>query len=202
MGRGNKISLEKNYRINTTISSRHNELLLKYSETFGTKQKALENALESLENKLKNKETELSIEEEAWMRICHEDLVRFHLLIPRGLVRVLLKTSNIEELRYYVENFKQTEAVLEWYYEKPFEKLTLKELINGITLRTKLISFADTVDFTENKYHYIINITHNLGIFQSQLYIIVNESVFRSYGLKFESHFSERSIHFKIYKKE
>lgn len=192
--------MEKKYGVNTTISSKHNEILLKYSEKFGTKQEALENALESLENTLK--ESELSSEEEIWMLMYHKDLMKSQILIPRGLIKILLKTSNIEKLKSYVGNFRQTEALLEWYYQKPLEQLTLKELIRGITLRTKLICFADNVECLENEDHYTINIVHSLGIFQSQLYVIVNESAFESYGAKFESYFSDRSIFFKIYKKE
>lgn len=57
----------QNHRISTTISQKHWELLKKYAEKFETQQKALEHALESLENSSKQNPA-LTEEENLWMR--------------------------------------------------------------------------------------------------------------------------------------
>jgi hypothetical protein len=56
----------KKYRINTTISLKHHEILKRHAEKFGTQQSVLEHALESLENNLNHPSTELSPEAETW----------------------------------------------------------------------------------------------------------------------------------------
>ncbi len=40
----------KKYRVNTTISQKHHELLKEFVGKYGTQQKVLEHALESLKN--------------------------------------------------------------------------------------------------------------------------------------------------------
>jgi hypothetical protein len=57
-----------NHRISTTISQRHWALLQKHAEKYETQQKALELALESLENSAKQSPV-LSQEEKLWMSL-------------------------------------------------------------------------------------------------------------------------------------
>ncbi len=56
----------KKYRINTTISLKHHQILKRHAEKFGTQQSVLEHALESLENNLNHPSPELSPEAETW----------------------------------------------------------------------------------------------------------------------------------------
>jgi hypothetical protein len=63
----------KKFDIHTTLSPRYYTLLTKYQEKYGTKQKALEEALEALDNRVSDKQNmPLSPEEELWMRVGRE----------------------------------------------------------------------------------------------------------------------------------
>ena len=63
-----------------------------------------------------------------------------------------------------------------------------------------MIHWFDTADYVDNINYYMLNISHNLGINMSKILIILIENMFKSYGAKFKSQFSQRSIFFKIFK--
>ncbi len=192
--------MKKMYRINTTISLKHHDLLIKYAEKFGTQQSVLEHALESLENNL-NQSALLSPEEKQWMHNYREirDIIT---ILPKNLTKLLFKTADIEQFSKYIENVKEGEAALEYYYNKPLKEFSLQEIIEGIFFTIKLQGSSDTLNYTDDGDQYKINMTHNLGIFSSKALVLMYGSVFNSYGVKFESNFSERSIYFKVFKNE
>jgi len=90
----------KKYRINTTISQTHHELLKKHAKEFGTQQRVLEYALENIGNNL-NRSHKLSSEEELWMRIGRE-LKGILLFIQKDCAKMLLETADIERFKGYV----------------------------------------------------------------------------------------------------
>jgi hypothetical protein len=63
-------------------------------------------------------------------------------------------------------------------------------------------STVDTINYADGGDHYFINMTHGLGIKGAKALVIMNESVFNSYGVEFESDYSKRSVFFKVYKAE
>ena len=167
-------------------------------EKYGTQQKAIENALENLEKNF-NLSQELSREEKLWLGF-HREGKGILTIFPNELTRILIETADMEYFREYIHKVKQTEAALNYYYDKPLKDFSLHELIEGIMLNIKLQGSSDTLKYTEENEYYKIYLTHRLGINVSKSLKIMNESVFDSYGAKYETHLTERSVFFKIYK--
>ena len=190
----------KKYRINTTISLKHQAILKRQAEKFGTQQSVLENALESLENNLNHQSPELSTEEELWMRI-YREIKSGMTLFQRDITKMLFETIDIQKLREFIKNEKPAEFALEWYYNKPIKEFSLQELINGIIVNTNIQGGAETVNYTEDDNDYKINITHSMGINWGNGITIFYESLLKSYEAKYECNFSERSVFIKVYKK-
>lgn len=188
----------RKYRVNTTISLRHKELLQKQVEKHGTQQKAIENALENLENN-SNQSQELFQEEKLWLGF-HREGKGILTIFPNELTRILIETADIEYFREYIKKVKQAEAALNYYYNKPLKDFSLPELVEGIILNIKLQGSSDTLNYTEENGYYEIYLTHRLGINVSKSLKIMNESVFDSYRAKYETYLTERSVFFKIYK--
>ena len=186
----------KKCRVNTTISEKHHELLKKHAKTYGTQQSVIEHALENMEN---DKNPELTVEEELWAR--YYNLRAVTAVLPRGLVKTLFKTGSVEQTREYFESANNKfEGIVEFTYNKPPNECTLLEIIEAIVLIIKLQGSSDTINHTDEEDHYKINLTHSLGIFMSKVHTIVCEGLFKSYGAKVESHYSERTVYFKVYK--
>lgn len=189
----------KKYRINTTISQKHQAILKKHAEKFGTQQSVLEHSLECFENNLNNQTLELSPEEELWIRIYRE--LNFGMtILQRDVTKMLFENVDIEKFKEFVKNEKPVEFALEWLYNKPVKELTLQELIDGIIVHTKIQGGIDTTNYTNNLNDYNINITHSMGINWANGLVLGFESLLKRYGTKFECDFSERSIYIKIFK--
>jgi len=139
----------KKYRINTTISQKHQTILKKQAEKFGTQQSVLEHALESLENDLNHQSPELSPEGELWMRIYREikpTMTLFH----RDITKLLFKTFETEQFKEFVKNETPAEFALEWYYNKSIKECSLQEIIDIIIINTNIQGGADTSNYTED----------------------------------------------------
>lgn len=189
----------KKQRINTTISQKHHQILKKHAEKFGTQQSVLENALEALEN---NTNQSLGLppdQEELWIRLTREIKDLFTLL-QRDITKMLFETADIEQFREFVKNERPGEFAVEWYYDKPLKECTLQEIIDAVVIKLKIQGGADSINCIETENYYKINLTHSLGINCSKIVVIMDESVFESYGVKFETNYSERSVFFKIFK--
>ena len=188
----------KKYRVNTTISPEHHEILLKHRDKLGTKQKVLEQALESLENN-GEQPPELSRGEKQWIRN-YREMRNTLTVLPHELLKTLLKTADIDGWRAYIDKVQLAQFGLEYFYNKPLKEFSLQEVIEGIVFTIKLQGSSDTINYTDNGDHFMINVTQSLGIFCSEALIIMFGSVLNTYGAKFETHFTERSFYFKIYK--
>ena len=189
--------LKNKYRVSTTISLKHQEILKKYVEKYGTQQRVLEIALDGLEN---SGNTELSHEEKVWMRI-YREILDVLCVLQGDMVKLLFETADIDRFTAYIKDVNPARFAVEWYHNKPLEECSLLEFVDGIIMNIKMQSSSDSINLIENDNCYIINITHSLGINSAQAVVIMNENVFKSYGVEFESKFSERSIFFKIFKK-
>lgn len=174
-------------------------MLKKYVENFGTQQSVLEHALESLEN---SSDPDLGLppdEEEVWMRLGHE-IKGTLTLLQVDITRQLFKTADIERFKEYFKDGKTIEFILEWYLDKPLKEFSLQEVMDVLTLNTKIQGGSDTVNCIEDDDFYKLNITHNMGINCSKIIVAMYESVFKSYGVRFEVQFSQRSIFFTVFK--
>lgn len=189
----------KKYRLNTTISQKHHAILKKYMETYGTQQSVLEHALESLEDDSKLRLGLPPDEEELWIRLGSE-IKDIFTLLQRDITKMLFETANIDQFKELTKNEKPAEFAIEWYYNKPLKECTLQEIIDAIIIKVKIQGGSDTVNCSEHENYYTINITHSLGINSSKILTIMYESVFKSYGVEYESHLSERSVYFKVNK--
>jgi hypothetical protein len=186
------------HRISTTISQKHWEILSQYTEKYNSQQKVLEHALENLESN-PSPSHRLSREEELWDRIGKE--IKDTLVIfQKSQAKIILESVDIERYREYIINQKPVEFAIEYYYKKPLKECSLQEIIDAMILNIKIQGSSDSISYTDDGDHYTINITHNLGINSSRLVVMMNESLFKSYGARSESNFSERSIFFKVYK--
>lgn len=187
----------RKYRVGTTISKKHHELLLKHVETFGTQQKVLEHALESLENE-KGKPPELTREEELWHRMY---LIKdMFTVITSEYAKILFETADMEQLKEYTKEEKPMEFLIEWYYNKPFHELSLREVIDGIILTAKMHTSLIVANFEEHDEYYSIDLKNNISSIYSNTILIMYESVFKSYGIEPKCQFRGRSTYFKIEK--
>jgi len=193
-------SILNKHRICTTISQKHWELLNKYAEKFETQQKALELALESLENSLK--QSSALTQKEKWEErywICLKS-TKSACFIQKDGLKILLDTPNFEQFEDYVVQHKPIEYTIEYYLQKPLKELRLKDVIEGLVTITKMSNWFDTVDCIDDGSHYALIITHCLGLNGSKLNLLTFESVFKTCGVKFESTVTEKMIFMKIFK--
>jgi hypothetical protein len=186
----------KKQRINTTISLKHYELLKKHAEEFGTQQSVLEHALESLNSKL-DQNYELSSEEELRIRVEKSNAA---CIVYKDLFKILMLTADIKQIRELVNRQKPIEFAIEYYFQKPLKECNLEEIIEGIVLNAKMTSWFDTVDYTDNDDHYMLNMTHSLGLNTSKTLKMAHESLFKTYGVNFKTTISEKTLFMKIFK--
>lgn len=188
----------KKYRINTTISQDHHAILKKHVEDFGTQQRVLEHALDTLEKKLLP-DVVLTPEDKVWLRIGQE-IKDLQMFLQKDFIRLLFETADIEKISEYFDKERPTEFSLEWYYSKPLQECTLQEIIDALILKIRIQGGIDTVNCKEEENWYNINMTHNMGINCSRIMVIMHENLFKNYGVKCDSIFSERSVFHRVFK--
>lgn len=189
----------KTHRISTTISQKHWELLKKHVVKFETQQKVLEFALENLENLESNSKQcmELTAEQKIW-RVCES--LNTACCIQKDGLKILIETVDLERIKEYVFKNKPIEYLVEFYFKKSLKECSLKEVIVGLIYGARASHFFDTVDYGDGGDHYMLALTHSLGLNGSKLNLITFESMFETYGVNFESSISEKTIFMKIYK--
>ena len=188
----------KKHRVCTTISAKHWDILKKHTEKYETQQKALEFALESLENAKQN--VVLSQEEELWMRIGRE-LKSNICVLHKNIFEELIESAGFDKNKEILTRFRPAEYIVVWYLQKPLKKCSLKEVIEGIVFTTRnLDGLLDTINYTDEISHYNLKITHTVSMKVSKLINLFFEDLFKAYGVKTESDISESSVFMKIYK--
>ena len=185
------------YRINTTISKKHWDLLKKYADTYETQQKVLEQALENLDARL-NQRPALSPEQELVVRFLDG---KAGCLIQKDGLRMLLDNLSPEITRKYVSCYKPMEYALEYYYQKPLKECHLEEVIEGIIINARMSHWFDTVNYTDDGDYYSLKITHSLGVNATNFLRISIESVLASCEVPYESTISGKIFFMKIFKK-
>ena len=186
----------KKYRVSTTISAKHWELLKKYTEKFQTQQKVLEVALENLESN--SKQPTLSQEDQAWIRLV---CIRKSLsIVPKNLFSEFIKNVDTERIIEAIIKLKIPRFIIEWQYEKPLKKCSLKEVIQGIVNAALVVNWFDSVNYVDNDNHYLIKIFHGLGINNSIINKAFFENLFEEYRAKIGVEISENSLFVRIFK--
>jgi hypothetical protein len=186
----------KKHRISTTISKEHYELLKEYAEKYGTQQSVLEHALESLKNN-SNQSHELAPEEELRIRVGKSNAT---CIVYKDFFKILLQTADIEQIRELINRQKPLEFMIEYYFQKPFKECNLEEIVEGVALNAKMTDWFDTVDYIDNNDHYLLNMTHSLGLNTSKTLKMAHESVFKTYEVNFKTTISEKTFFMKIFK--
>jgi len=194
----------KKQRVSTTISQKHLELLKKYVEKYESQQKVLELALESLDSieSLKNSSKmnqALTWEERYWTCLKSTKAACF---IQKDGLRILMGSADIELFHEHVTKHKPMEYNIEYFFRKPLKECSLKEVIDGLVFIAIMSNWFDTVDYTDNISFYMLIITHSLGLNNSILNKDMFESLFKTYGVTFESTISEKTIFMKVLKKQ
>ncbi len=184
-------------RVCTTISVKHWELLKKHTVKYETQQKALEAAIDILENGQKQG-YELSHDQKAWMHIlglqtmCH---------IQIDLMLELFRTADYERLSKLLTTLKLAEYGVVYYYQKPLKECSLKEVMHGIVIVTRWLNLLISIEYVDNGDYYTLVATHRVkNIEYSKTFTLFFDILFESYGAKTEKHFSEQSFFINVYK--
>ncbi|NJD78163.1 MAG: hypothetical protein FIB08_13915 [Candidatus Methanoperedens sp.] len=186
-------NMHKNH-LHTTLSNKHFELLKKYTEKFGTQQKALEFALESLENDTKR---DLAQDEQVW--VLTGKGTESACVLHKDAFKTLLEGADVKRIIKIVNTQKIAEHMVSWYYQKPLKKCSLKEVTDGVIFFLKAAKIFDTVNYVDCGNYYSLKMIHGLDIRTSKMFNIFIESLFEAYGVKTESEISEKSLFMKIY---
>lgn len=189
------------HRINTTISAKHWEILKKHTENFETQQKVLEAALERLENGSKQN---CALKQSCpFFQEGHDGLLeakKAACIVHKDIMRALIETSDSERFNEAICNYKPFEHLIAHYYQKPFQKCSLKEILDGLIFFNMTGNLVDTIKYTDEGDHYILQVVHSLSYNCSTMLKFIIESVIEAYGVKTESEISEKVIYIKIYK--
>jgi hypothetical protein len=184
-------------RICTTISVRHWELLKKYTAKFETQQKALETALENLENGSKQNPA-ISQEDRFWLQM-RELKVLIHL--HKDIFLEMTKTADYEKVDKILATYGLAEYMIVFHYQKPIRECSLKEVMDGVVITARVGNWLDTINYTDNGNHYTLIATHSIGnIKYSNSFKIFYETLFEAYDVKTQSKISDNSLFMKIYK--
>jgi hypothetical protein len=185
------------HRINTTISAKHWERLKTHTTKYETQQKALEVAIDSLDNSPKQV-SELTHDQKSWMHIlglqtmCH---------IQQDLMLELLRTADYERLSKLLTTLKLAEYEVIYYYQKSLKECSLKEIMHGIVVVTGWLNLLISIEYVDNGDNYTLIATHRVkNIEYSKTFTLLFDSLFESYGAKTEKHFSENSFFIKVHK--
>jgi predicted transcriptional regulator len=136
----------KRHRIATTISYRHWELLKKHEGKLETQQKALEQALECLENNSKQF-SELTAEQKYWLGF---ESINSMCCIQKDALKILMETANLERFKEYMTQNKPIECVVEYFYQKSLKDCSLKEVVEGLAIVFRISHLFDTINYKDN----------------------------------------------------
>ncbi len=185
------------HRVNTTISSKHWEILKKHIEKFETQQKVLEVALECLENNSKQNPM-ISTEELNFLQA--KGAMKSACIVHRDILRLLIDSLDLEKIRVGVYTQNTMEYLITHYYQKPLQKCSLKEILNGLVFFIRSGNIPESVNYTEEENYYILRIIHDLNHNCSKIFKFIIEDFFETYGAKTDIETSEKTVFIKIYK--
>jgi hypothetical protein len=185
----------KKYRLSTTISMKHWAILKKLVERYETQQKAIELALDNLNNPGQGRT--LTPDEELWLLVGR---VKSTCVVQKDGLRILMETADIDRWADYVARLKPFEYVTEVCCQKPLKECSLKDIIEAHVFNARVSKQYDIIDYSDDGDHYTLKLTHDLGLNNSKMLKVLYESLFNTYGARNEYQISERSIFVKVYK--
>src|SRR5574341_529756 len=170
----------KKFRISTTISAKHWVLLKKYTEKFETQQKALEFALENLENGVHNNalspEDRVKLKYMEFKPVCH---------LHKDILLELFRTADYDRLGKLLVDMRVAEYQLLLCYQKPLKDMSLKEVVDGIVVTSRAGNWLESIEYTDDGNCYTLIATHNAkNVNYSKMFKIFFGSLFESYGVK------------------
>lgn len=185
------------HRVNTTISTKHWEIVKKHIEKFETQQKVLEVALECLENSSKQnlmqspEEIDFSLAKGAKKSAC---------IVHRDVLKLLTDSLDFDRVREGIYNQNTMEYLIAHYYQKPLQKCSLKEILNGLIFIIRFGNIPESVSYTEECNYYTLKIIHDLNHNCSKIFEVMIENTLETYGAKTDIETSEKTVFIKIYK--
>ena len=188
------------YRLSTTVSKKHHDILKKHIENHKTQQKVLELALESLENNSNSHQSSaMTPEEKLKMELTRE--LKNVCTFSRDGLKDLFECCDIERLLKCIADKKWLEFSVEFQYHKHFKECSLKEIMDGVINSARMVNWFDSINYSDDGDHYTMAAYHSLGLNGTKFNKAFLEGAFKSYGVKTESESSERSIFIKIFKR-
>ncbi|CAG1007382.1 MAG: hypothetical protein OIN86_00035 [Candidatus Methanoperedens sp.] len=187
------------HRVNTTISAKYWEILKKRTEKFGTQQKVLEAALESLENS--SKQNPLSPEDDLLLRY-HKEYGFNLCVLHKTIIKEFLKFGGFDQIIKIVDVMNMTETQVVFFCKKPLKECNLREIMEAIVHNFRLVNIFDIVEYEDYDTFYLLSITHylDLGADSQTSLKLLFEKLFEKCGVTTESELSENNLFMKIYK--
>lgn len=152
--------------------------------------------MESLENSSKQF-PELTDEQKFWLTCESTSSV---CCVQKEALKILMETVNLERFKEYVTKNRPIEGVIEFFLQKSLKECSLKEIIDGLALFFRTSHLFGTIKYKDNGDHYMVVLTHGIGLNNSRLNLATFESVFETHGTYVESMISENTIFMKIFK--
>jgi hypothetical protein len=187
-------------RVSTNISQKHWDLLIKHAEKYGTQQRALEVALENLENNSRLV-PELTPEEKLCLDIYRKKLA---VLCEKAIFKNLLSSlKTYEDILSTVDFYGEggpLKFIIEYYLNKPLKDCSLKEILDVMIINARASNWFDSVHYTDEGTHYKFIMLHSTGINCSEISSLVIRRLFDSHGTKFDISISSKSVFANIFK--
>ncbi|HEY9245449.1 MAG TPA: hypothetical protein VIO11_01240 [Candidatus Methanoperedens sp.] len=187
------------HRINTTISAKHREILKRHTEKYGSQQKVLEAALESLENG--SNQYPLSPEEDYLLEL-HRKFGFNICVLSKTMVKESLKFGGFDRMIKKADEINLLETQIVIFCKKPLRECSLREIMEAIFHSLKLGNIYDIVEYEDHDNFYLLRITHylNFGGDTQKSLKLAYDKFFDKCGVKTESELSENNLFMKIYK--
>jgi hypothetical protein len=121
-------------------------------------------------------------------------------IVHKDIMKALIETSDSERFKEAIRNYKPFEHLIAHYYQKPLQKCSLKEILEGLIFFNMTGNLLDTIKYTNEGDHYILRVVHSLSYNCSTMLKFIFENLFEKCGVKNESEISEKVVFMKIYK--
>jgi len=186
-------------RVSTTISQKHFAILEKHAKEQGAQQKVLELALEAFDNNTLQ-DPPLSLEESFILNTWRGKL---SCVVYRELFNNLVRSTDLKLAEdWYKENKMCMAFALEFFYQRPFKDLSLREILDGLVATAKISNWFNEYTYSDDGDHYTLKVYHDCGITGSKYILLMFENIFNFSELKYKSSISEKSLFVKVYKSE
>jgi hypothetical protein len=188
----------KKYHVHTTLSPRHREILDKYKEKYGTHQKVIEQALDRLDKGPKNVPLP---SEKGEIQAQFDDKSGMMRLTLKEIMNIFIETADIDRFKTYTAERKPSEALVEYYCQKPLKECSLKEVMDTLATISQYAYWFDKVIYEDEDDRYMMKIYHSSGLNNSKVFEVIFGSLFKALEADYEIKISDRSLFIKVLKK-